>query len=61
MKSVLEQMLAEMQDLEKRKKLVVRYRGQDIPVVQSSEYTNLPVLLRMLADIIERGEKDVEA
>lgn len=62
MMNVLEQMLAELQDLKKQKKqIVVRYRGQDISVAQSYEYTNLPVLLRMFADIIERGEKDVKA
>lgn len=62
MMSVLERMLAELQDLKKQQKqIVVRYQGQDIPVVQSYEYTNLPVLLRMFADIIEGGEKDVKA
>lgn len=62
MMSVLEKMLAELQDLKKQKKqIVVRYRGRDIPVVQFYEYTNLPVLLRVFADIIERGEKDVKA
>lgn len=41
--------------------IVVRFGGRDYDVKQKSKYTRLPVLLRLLADILEQGEQDVEA
>lgn len=62
MMNVLEQLLAELQDLKKQKnKIVVRYRGKCFDIDQKSEYTDLSVILQLIADVIKEGERDVKA